>query len=125
MELSILIAKIAAVTYLATGIAMLNGNFNLKKVYQEMEKSPMFMTLMGVFVLVLGMLIVQYHNIWVKDWSVLVTIIGWLLLIEGVFYIVFPKQLLALFKRLPQSQIGWGIFTLIFGLIFGYFGFVA
>ena len=125
MEPSILIARIAAVTYLTTGVALCIDTLDLKKTYEELSKSSMFTAMMGAFTLLLGMLIVSYHNIWVKDWTVLVTIIGWILLVEGVFYIVFPKQLLAFFKKLPQGQIGWGIFTLAFGLLLGYFGFVA
>lgn len=125
MELSILVARIAAVTYLTTGLAILIGSLDLQKTYEELNKSQMFPAMMGAFTLLLGMLIVNYHNVWVKDWTVLVTIIGWLLLIEGVCYIVFPKQLVAFFNRLPRSQSGWGILTLSMGLLFGYFGFVA
>ena len=125
METSILIAKFAAVTYLVTGIALLNGNLSLKKTYEELKSSNMFTAMMGAFTLLLGMIIVNIHNVWVKDWTVLVTIIGWILLVEGVFYLIWPKALLKLFTKLPQSQVGWGVFTLIFGLILGYFGFVV
>lgn len=125
METSILIAKLAFVAYLASGVALLNGSFNLKKVYLEMEKSQMFMTLMGIFVLVLGTLITTYHNLWVKDWRVLITIIGWILLAEGFCYIVLPKKMVKFLKKLPQSQLGWGVFTLGMSLLFGYFAMFA
>jgi uncharacterized protein YjeT (DUF2065 family) len=124
MELSVLIARIAAVVYVTTGAAMLVGTFDLKAAYAQMKKDPMFMPLLGTFVSVLGMLIASYHNVWVKGWPVLITIIGWVLLLEGVFYILFPRQLLAFFKKLPTNQIGWGIFTMAMGCLFGYFGFI-
>lgn len=125
METSILIAKIATAIYLSTGVALLNNNLNLQEAYKTLEKSKMHTTYLGTFVIVLATLILTYHNIWIKDWSVLITIIGWLLLIEGVFYILAPKTLLALFKKLPQSQIGWGILTVAVGFLFAYFGFFA
>lgn len=125
MELSILIAKIATAIYLGTGFALLNNNLNLMEAYKMLGKSRIHTTYLGTFVLVLGTLIVSYHNIWVKDWPVLITIIGWVLLVEGIFYILSPKSLLNLFTKLPKSQIGWGIFTVAIGLVFGYFGFVA
>jgi uncharacterized protein YjeT (DUF2065 family) len=125
METSMLIAKIAAAIYLSTGAAILNNNLNLQEAYKAIEKSKLHTTYLGIFVIVLGTLITTYHNVWVKGWPVLVTIIGWVLLLEGVFYILAPKALLALFKKLPESQTGWGIFTLAVGLLFGYFGFVA
>ena len=33
----------------------------------------------------------MYHNVWTSDWSVAITIIGWLSFIEGLLHIVFPK----------------------------------
>ena len=125
MELSILVARMAAVTYLTTGIALLTGSLDLKKTYDELKKSQMATTMMGAFTLLLGMLIVNYHNIWVKDWTVLVTLIGWVLLAEGVCYIVFPKQIVAFFNKLPRSQAGWGLVTLVMAGVFGYFGFLV
>lgn len=123
MELSILIARIAAALYLATGIAILNGNLNLKKSYKELKKDHSLTLMLGAGTLFLGMLIINLHNIWVKDWRVLITIIGWVLLTEGILYIVSPKKLLSLFKKLPTNQLGWGIFTICAGLLFGYLGF--
>ncbi|MBN2096303.1 hypothetical protein JW752_02775 [Candidatus Peregrinibacteria bacterium] len=125
MELSLFIAKIAAVIYLASGAALINNNLNLQEAYKSLKESQLHSTYLGIFVLVLGTLIVSYHNLWVKDWTVLITIIGWVLLAEGICYILCPKALLSLFKKLPQSQLGWGIVTLLVGLFFGYFGFVA
>lgn len=125
MDTSILIARIVAVTYLASGVALLNGNLSLMKTYSEMKHSQMFTAIMGSFTTLLGMLIVSFHNVWVADWTVLITVIGWTLLVEGIFYLAFPKTLLSLYKKLPQSQTGWGLFTIAFGLLFAYFGFAS
>lgn len=125
MELSILIAKIAAAVYISSGLAVLNNSLNLNKAYQILESSRLMTAYMGIFTATLGTLIVSYHNLWVKDWPVLITIIGWIFLVEAAFYILAPKAILGLFRKLPQSQIGWGLFTIAFGLVFGYFGFVA
>ena len=125
MEISVLIARIVAVTYLASGVALLNGNLDLMKTYKELKSVHMFSTIMGAFTLLLGMLIVNLHNVWVQDWQVLITLIGWILLIEGVLYLTAPQVLFGIFEKLPKSQKGWGIFTIILGLIFAYFGFMA
>lgn len=125
MATSILIAKIAAVVYLSSGVALLNNNLNLEEAYRALQKSRMHTTYLGIFVLVLATLILTYHNLWVKDWTVLITIIGWVLLVEGACYILCPESLLALYKKLPQSQMGWGIVTVVVGLFLGYFGFLA
>ena len=125
MTTSILIAKLAAVIYLSSGVALLNNNMNLQEAYRSIAKSKLNTTYLGMFVLVLGTLITTYHNIWVKDWYVVITIIGWIFLLEGFFYILAPEVLINLFKKLPQSQTGWGLFTMLIGLFFAYFGFLA
>ena len=124
METSILIARIAAVAYLTTGVALLNDNLDLEKAYVELKKTPLYTVMLGMFTLFLGMLIVNLHNVW-RGWPILVTLIGWVLLVEGIFYIAWPQALLGLFMRLPKGQVGWGIFTILFGLLFSYFGFLV
>lgn len=125
MDTSLLIARIAAVAYISSGIALLNGKLPLQKTYEAMKENPLFLIMMGMMTLLLGMLIINTHNVWVKDWQVLITLIGWILTIEGVLYITAPELLLNLFTKLPQSQIGWGLFTIAFGILFGYFGFIG
>lgn len=47
--------------------------------------------LTGFIAVTFGLLIIGYHNLWVADWRVLITIIGWLALIKGLIFIVLPK----------------------------------
>jgi len=69
------------------------------------------------------MLLVGHHNIWVKDWRVLITLIGWIAVIKGVLLIAFP-QLISLFKGWYKNTRAWGILIIVLGLLFGYLGFV-
>jgi hypothetical protein len=39
---------------------------------------------------IIGLLIVVSHNIWVKDYRVVITIFGWLSLVKGIAYMAFP-----------------------------------
>ena len=34
---------------------------------------------------------VASHNVWVFDWSVVVTIIGWIMTIEAILYLIVPQ----------------------------------
>lgn len=81
---------------------------------------------MGFTAVILGILIVNYHNIWVKDWTVLVTILGWLALMKGVLIIAFPSFVQSYSKLIFEGK-GLQFFPYIaalVGLMFGYFGFV-
>lgn len=126
MALSILVAKILAVAYISMSIGALSGQLDLEKVYKDMKKSSSFLIFAAMISLIVGMLLVDAHNLWVKDWRVLITLIGWAGVIKGSLILMFPNHLkiwdpifsCKFVKALP-------LFTLIFGLVFAYFGFVA
>ncbi len=126
MELSIFIAKIIAVVYIAISIGQVFSGITYKKMYQDIMKSSGLMVLMGIFAIVIGFLLVEHHNIWVKDWPVLITIIGWAALVKGFLFLAFPKALKIFEPMFTGKFLNiFPYFTLAFGLLFGYFGFIA
>ncbi len=126
MELSILVAKLLAIYFLSVGVSAISGKLNMNKMLASFEESPALMLMSGFTMLVLGGLLVNYHNFWVKDWTVLITIMAWLILIKGVIFIAFP-QLMSSFKGLYKNlnMQTWGFVVIAVGLLFGYFGFLA
>ena len=123
MELSILVARIVALTYLSAGIAALSGKISFSKVVEEFEKNTALTFIAGLISIVLGMILVTYHNIWVKNWTVLITIIGWMSLLKGIMLIVLPQSI-SFFKNWYKNTRAWGFLMITVGLIFGYFGFL-
>ncbi|MBN2306591.1 hypothetical protein JXD20_01265 [Candidatus Peregrinibacteria bacterium] len=122
MGLSILVAKILALLYLSAGVAALGGKITFAKIVDDFEKSPALTFMTGLFSITVGMLMVEYHNIWVKDWPVLITIIGWAALIKGVMFIAWPQKI-SFFKPWYKKTQVWGILMIAIGLLFGYLGF--
>ncbi|MCK5198120.1 MAG: hypothetical protein KAR21_07205 [Spirochaetales bacterium] len=123
MELSILVARIFAVIYISSGIAVLIGQINFNNIAADFNKSPALTFIAGSFGIIIGMVLVKYHNNWVNNWTILITIISWALLFGGLIVVVFPKSLSYMSKYYKHSP-AWGILMICFGLLFGYFGFV-
>lgn len=124
MELSILVAKIIAIIYISSGIAILIGQLNFEKITESLDNSPALTLIAGLFGIIIGLVLVEYHNVWIKNWTVFITIIGWFFLLGGLVMVVFPKILFFFSKYYRHSRL-WGIFMLCFGLLFGYWGFVS
>ncbi|MDH5596530.1 MAG: hypothetical protein OEY44_00370 [Candidatus Peregrinibacteria bacterium] len=124
MELSILVAKIASLTYFSAGIAAFGGKIDYKKMVDSFGQSPALTYMTGLFALIIGMILVEHHNIWVMDWPVLVTIIGWASTIKGVMLIAAP-EVMSSFKPVFKNTTGVGIFLFALGALFGYYGFLA
>lgn len=124
-ELSILVAKIFTLYMLALGVGIATGKLNLGKMLSDIKGSQGLTLAMGFITLVLGALLVNYHNIWVKDWTVLITILAWGVLIKGFLLIAYPQAILSAGKMYKNAKPSFGVVFIIIGLILGYFLFVA
>jgi len=126
METSILIAQIAAVVYLSVAVGAFISRDYFRKIIQDFYGNAGLTYIGGFMALVLGALIVHFHNYWVSDWRVLVTIIGWSALIKGIVIIIFPKHIQRMSEAFLTNK--WlkvtPYITLLLGLLFAWFGFV-
>jgi hypothetical protein len=126
METSILVAQIAAVVYLAVALGAFVSRDNFRRILNDFYGNSALIYLGGFMAVVLGFLIVHFHNHWVANWTVLITILGWLALIKGIAIIIFPLYM----QRLSTSVLSntslrllpYG--ALLLGLLFAWFGFV-
>ncbi len=53
--------------------------------------SPPITYLNGMILFVAGLAIVRFHNRWRANWTVLVTLLGWVLLAAGVMRLFLPE----------------------------------
>lgn len=123
MELSVLFARVISLIYIATGIAVILGTVDFNKIVNGLIQSPALTFIAGAVAVVGGVFLVEHHNHWVRDWTVIITLISWMFLLGGVVVIVYPKFLSTYNQVLKNSRL-LGSFMLIFGLVMGYFGFV-
>ena len=125
MDLSIFVARIAGVAYLAMAVSILIGTFDYDKMFKNMQNNYA-LSYYGAFIaLVMGFALVTYHNLWVKDWRVVITLMGWIALFEGVIFIIFPDALSKskFFKDQYKKIIPYLVTVL--GIFFTYYGFFA
>lgn len=84
------LAKVLGIYFIAVSIALLLHPERIKKVYQQMMDQDAVLFLGGIMAVLFGAFIVSSHNIWVVQWPVIVTIVGWLSLIKGVLLMAYP-----------------------------------
>lgn len=77
-----------------------------------------FIFLSGYIALIIGLITVILHNVWVSDWRVVITILGWIALIKGVVRIGFPeatKKLVPKFRDKPLLARVWLVIAIFVG----------
>jgi hypothetical protein len=92
MPTSIFIAKLLGPVLLVAGIAMLVNRRGLDAIVQELFRSPLLLLLLGIIDFAVGLAIVLTHNVWVADWRVIITLLGWALMVRGAVRMLIPEQ---------------------------------
>jgi hypothetical protein len=126
MGLSILIARIISVVYVSAALGAIVSANQYRRLADDLFSNAGLTYVTGLLTVLMGILIVHYHNTWTRNWPVLITVVGWLALLKGVAIIVVPQVV----HRVSTAMLAeWGgvVFpyvALCLGLLFGYFGFV-
>jgi hypothetical protein len=84
------IARLIGPLYIAVGLGiLLNGPFYTALVVEAVH-SPTLIYFSGLLAFVPGLAILNVYRKWTEGWRVIVTIIGWLLVIGGAIRLVLP-----------------------------------
>ena len=126
MQTSIFLAKLMGPVLLVIGVGALLSTAGYRAMAEEFLRSRALIYLAGLLALVPGLAIVLVHNVWTLDWRVLITVLGWLAMIGGVFRILCPQQVTAIGSAViarPHTMTGAGIVMVAVGAILGFFGY--
>ena len=128
METSIFIARIFGLCYLIIGAGFVLNRKAFKQIMNDFCKNTALLFYGGLFTLVIGVVIILIHNIWVANWTMIITIIGWLALIKGAGMIVFPDMVsksMQFYQKNENLLIVHSTGALILGVVLTFFGFFA
>jgi hypothetical protein len=126
MQRSIYLAKLIGPVFVTMGVGMLLNAPIFRILAEQFLSSYALIFLAGLLTLSAGIALVLAHNVWVGDWRLIITLIGWLSVIGGMFRIVAPN----LVVRIGGAAIGHGaVFmvagfaVLVLGGVLSYFGY--
>jgi hypothetical protein len=127
MAASIPFAKLIGPILLVAALAMLANPKDLREIAREFLKSRALIYVTGVLAMLGGLAIVNNHNVWVANWPVIITLLGWALVIGGAFRIALPSAVQsiggAMLERPAVIRIAGAVWVLIGALLTykGYF----
>ena len=117
-----------ATTFLATVIGwylvvfsclILFKHQHVKAIVTNIAKQPGQFFILALFTFIIGLLMVVSHNFWILEWSVVITLFSWLILIGGLYRLfcqeAAQKTALAFVKK-PLRMRVTAIVLLVIGL---------
>ncbi len=103
MQTSFFLAKLIGPTLITIGVGMLANPTVYHAVIAEFLHSGALIYLAGVVSLLGGLAITNVHNFWQGGWRVIITVLGWLMMLGGVLRIVLPRATAAIGTTIYDS----------------------
>ncbi|MFC1674793.1 hypothetical protein ACFL1K_02750 [Candidatus Omnitrophota bacterium] len=128
MSNSVFIARIFGLCYLIIGAGFVLNRKAFVRVMEDFCKNAAMLFYGAILSLVIGIVIILTHNLWVADWRVIITIIGWLGLAKGIWMIAFPdsvSRFMEAYLKDKKLLAVHSMVALIFGAFLTFFGFFA
>jgi hypothetical protein len=126
MATSLFLARLIGPILVISGIGMLINRKSFDVLAEEILRSEVLVFVFGAIDLGLGLAIVLTHNLWVADWRIIITLLGWLMIIRGTARMLLPAQVKEFGTKLVKNHAAMTTsfaVVLILGLVLSYFGY--
>jgi uncharacterized membrane protein HdeD (DUF308 family) len=125
METSLFLARLIGPIAIVMGAAMLINPVNMREMATDFLEHRGLIFLAGILTLLAGLAIVLTHNVWVAGWPVIITIVGWLSVVGGIFRIVFPDSVKSIGEAMLSYSSGLTAAGVVQALIGGWLCYVG
>jgi hypothetical protein len=121
MEITIFLARFWGSLFMILGAASVGARFLGRVIEYTEDKNITIAT--GYITFLLGLATVVAHNIWVADWRVAVTILGWTTLLKGIEKVAFPNRINKMAQMFKKQSVFWGGVIFLIGACFFWISF--
>ena len=117
MENSALLARLIGPYIVLIGTGLIFNQKLFRQIMEDFPKNHALVFVTGLFTFIAGLAILLFHNIWVADWRVIITVFGWAAFIKGIWLAVLPGTLVKTtklyMKNINLVMIPWAIMILV------------
>ncbi len=127
MEHSIFLARLLGVILVVGPIIKVVRHKQFAEACERAYASSVVVFVIGALLFVLSTAFVLSHSVWVADWRIVVTLIGWLMLSVSLLQLFVPRSMAWPMTRLPRARYRCmlDLGQVLLGLYLLYWGFVA
>jgi hypothetical protein len=126
MDLTILLARVIGLFLVIVGAAILLRRRYFLSVFGAYPESRLTRAVVSISEVLAGLFLVVMHNQWSTVSAAIITMIGWLVLFEGLLFLFIPDDLAGRFIATFNTE-GWyivgGVLAIGAGAFLAAFGF--
>ena len=91
MDITIFLAQVWGPILLAVGVGVFFSRSYYIKIYRDLENSPLAVLVFGMAAMAAGIAQLHFHNSWNTFPEIIVSFLGWGLLIKGAVFLIAPS----------------------------------
>jgi hypothetical protein len=120
MEITNFLAQFWGSLFMILGAMSIGAKFLGRVIEYTEDKTITIAT--GYITFLLGLATVVAHNVWVLDWPVAVTILGWITLLKGLEKVALPNRVNKKAQMFKSGQVFWGLVIFLIGACYFWIG---
>jgi hypothetical protein len=124
MITSLVFARIIGTITLVGSLEAIFNRKSMSNAISAAVENGISLWIVGLITLILGATIVAIHNVWVYDWRLIITIIGWSSILKGAVIMLLPDFAKTVYRKCntPGVLVPVGFLVIVLSLILLYFG---
>lgn len=126
MDLTLFLTQVVGIYLVLIGLICIVKRKMMMQAMGDVVTNKSLLYVVAILELFAGVALVVGHNIWVWGAPVIITLVGWLMLIESLFYLALPYSWIKKIFRVFNTKgwyIGGGIACVLLGLYMVSIGF--
>lgn len=120
MDLTIFLAKFWGSLFMILGAFSVSAGLMKRVIGYTEDRTVTIAT--GYITMLLGLATVVAHNVWVWDWPLVVTILGWGTLLKGIEKVAFPDRVHKKAQLFKNQSVLWGAIIFLLGAFIFWIG---
>jgi uncharacterized membrane protein HdeD (DUF308 family) len=127
MDTTIFLAQLWGPIILAVGVGVYVSRAYYVRIYRELERESLSMLVFGMVAMAAGIAQILFHNVWETLSQIVVSMLGWALLLKGASFIISPNWVdkvgdkWANMKLVPYT----GVAMFVLGAYLTWFGYLS
>ena len=117
MQNALWLASIFGPFLAINGLWMLFYHENFSKIMTSIKNTPAIFHSGAMINLLIGLTILSQFNMWAMNLMVLVTVLGWCMVVRGVMALFVPQMFMKLIMGKSDKLKTWGVIHLVWGLL--------
>ncbi len=90
MNTTTFLAQLWGPAILAVGLGIFVSRKYYVRIYRDLEKETLSVLLFGMVAITAGIAQIHFHNVWGSFTQIVISLLGWMLLLKGLAFAVVP-----------------------------------